>query len=285
MCPQACTRTALGQTGRVLLQEAQVVFHIPCVGAQLLPQLLHLLQKGFVEGLPVGPHVAAELLHLLVQVAAQLGQQFLQLLGIVPQLATHVLSHGPQPLPQLIRVGRDLGLQLLGILLHLEGQPLELVVELLLDFLRRCQGGLQVVHVLAQRGLHALRVGSQLVSQLLGVSVDLGAQLIRVWPKALLQLAHVVPDLLAHLVGVGQQPGPQVLQLLPNLLLQLLGVLAQAFVQLRGKGHQLLLQVIGVGVHLPNLVLEEGTAGEGHKGATVTLGITCPDLVSLYTPA
>uniref|UniRef100_A0A452T9X3 Uncharacterized protein n=1 Tax=Ursus maritimus TaxID=29073 RepID=A0A452T9X3_URSMA len=269
MCPQACTRTALGQTDRqvagdssVLLQEAQVVFHIPCVGAQLLPQLLHLLQKGFVEGLPVGPHVAAELLHLLVQVAAQLGQQFLQLLGIVPQLATHVLRR-EAPL-ELFDILVDLGLQLICV---------------------GCQGGLQVVHVLAQRGLHALRVGSQLVSQLLGVSVDLGAQLIRVWPEALLQLAHVVPDLLAHLVGVGQQPGPQVLQLLPNLLLQLLGVLAQAFVQLRGKGHQLLLQVIGVGVHLPNLVLEEGTAGEGHKGATVTLGITCPDLVSLYTPA
>uniref|UniRef100_A0A8C0HVW3 Uncharacterized protein n=1 Tax=Balaenoptera musculus TaxID=9771 RepID=A0A8C0HVW3_BALMU len=125
--PRVYTRNALGQTDRqgVLLQEAQVVFHVPRQGAQLLPELLHLLHHSFVEGLAVGPHGVAELLHLLVQVAAQLGQRPLQLRGVALQVAA-----------LLLRAGRDLGLQLLGVLLHLEGQALELVAELPLDVLR-----------------------------------------------------------------------------------------------------------------------------------------------------
>lgn len=47
--------------------------------------------------------------------------------------------------------------------------------------------------------------------------------------------------------------------------------------KIRGEGHQLLLQVTRVGIHFPKFVLEEGAAGEGHKGATVTLGIACQD--------
>uniref|UniRef100_A0A4W2DRR9 Uncharacterized protein n=1 Tax=Bos indicus x Bos taurus TaxID=30522 RepID=A0A4W2DRR9_BOBOX len=189
MYPQVCTRTALGQTERqgILLQETQVIFHVPRQGAQLLPERVQLLHHGFVEGLAVGPHGAAEVLHLLVQAA------------------------------------------LLGMLLHLKGQALQLVVELPLDVLSiRGQAAAQFLHVLLDLGLELVRVGRQAPLELFHALVDRGLELLGVGRQRGLQLVQVLPHHLLHALRIGRQLAPQLLRLGVDLGAQLLCVWSQA---------------------------------------------------------
>uniref|UniRef100_A0A8C8YBU1 Uncharacterized protein n=1 Tax=Prolemur simus TaxID=1328070 RepID=A0A8C8YBU1_PROSS len=285
MCPQAHTRLALGQTDRqgVLLQEAQVAFRVPREGAQLLSEFLHLLHQSFVEGVPIGLHVAAELLHVPVQVAAQLCQRLLQPFCVALQLAVHVRGHGHQPLPQLLGVGGDLGLELLRALLHLEGQALELVVELLLDVLRvGSQAAAQLLHVLVNLDLELVGVGCEAPLELLHVLVYLGLELVGVGRQRCLQAVGVLAQHPLHALRVGRQLAPQLLCLRADLGAQLLRVRPQALLQLLHSVPDLLAHFLRVRQQpgpqllqlLPNLLLQLlrvlGQAfvqlrGEGHQ--------------------
>uniref|UniRef100_A0A8C9HLA0 Uncharacterized protein n=1 Tax=Piliocolobus tephrosceles TaxID=591936 RepID=A0A8C9HLA0_9PRIM len=291
MCPQIHTRSALGQTDRqVLLQEAQVAFHVPRMGSQLLPELFHLLHQSLVEVLPVGLHPESELLHMPVQVPAQLCQRLLQPLGVAPQVATHVLGQGRQPLPQFLRTGRDPGLELLGVLLHLEGQALELVVELLLCVLSiGSQAAAQLLHGLVDLDFELVGVGREALLELFHVLVDLGLELVGVGPQRGLQAVGVLPQHSLHALCVGGQLAPQLLSLRVDLGAQLVRVGLQALLQLSHVFPDLLAHLIGMGQQpgphllqlLPNLLLQFlrvlGQAfmqlgGEGHQ---LLLQVTC----------
>uniref|UniRef100_A0A8C2QVN1 Uncharacterized protein n=1 Tax=Capra hircus TaxID=9925 RepID=A0A8C2QVN1_CAPHI len=233
---------------QILLQETQVIFHVPRQGAQLLPERVQLLHHGFVEGLAIGPHGAAEVLHLLVQAAAQLGQGLLQALGVARLASTHAVDHGHQPLPQFLGFGRDLGLQLLGMLLHLKGQALQLVVELPLDVLSiRGQAAAQFLHVLLDLGLELVRVGRQVPLELLHPLVDRGLELLGVGRQRGLQLVQVLPHHRLHALRVGRQLAPQLLRLGVDLGAQLLCVWSQALLQLAHVVPDLLAHLGGVG--------------------------------------
>uniref|UniRef100_A0A8C2NZV5 Uncharacterized protein n=1 Tax=Capra hircus TaxID=9925 RepID=A0A8C2NZV5_CAPHI len=272
---------------QILLQETQVIFHVPRQGAQLLPERVQLLHHGFVEGLAIGPHGAAEVLHLLVQAAAQLGQGLLQALGVARLASTHAVDHGHQPLPQFLGFGRDLGLQLLGMLLHLKGQALQLVVELPLDVLSiRGQAAAQFLHVLLDLGLELVRVGRQALAEVLQRRLGLLAQrlqllgglgvVLRQAAAALLERLQARGQPLAQVVAVGRQLLPQrlhvgaraVAELLgqrAQLVLQLLHLLARALAKLLAQRRHLLavdlhllvplLELVQVGLHLlPHLL-------------------------------
>uniref|UniRef100_A0A8C6GWF2 Uncharacterized protein n=1 Tax=Mus spicilegus TaxID=10103 RepID=A0A8C6GWF2_MUSSI len=161
MCPQAGTRSAWGQSDRqALLQEAQVAFHLPRIGTQLLSELFQLLHQSLVEHLSHGLHSASELLHLLLQLPVQVFQRLLQPFRVALHLALHVFHQRGQILLQLVDFCRDLGLELLRILLHLEGQALHLMVEFLLHAHRqRGQAAAQILQVLVDRGLQLVGTG------------------------------------------------------------------------------------------------------------------------------